>query len=513
MKKFIAAIVVLGLAPLTAMAGGPGAEADKNWPQWRGPAGTGAAPKASPPVEWSESKNVRWKVEVPGSGHATPIIWGNRVYIQTAIKTDKKVEPDPNAEPEDQAEPPRRPEGRRRPGAGEREGRGERRGRGDRAGGEQRGGGERQAGGERQGRGGRQGRGERQGRGGRRGGRRSRSKPVHIYKFSVLALDRGTGKVVWQRDVTEELPHEAGQQTNTQASASPATDGEHIYAYFGSRGLHCLDMDGKVVWKKNFGEMKTRNGFGEGTSPTLYGDTLIVNWDHEGDSFIVALDKKTGKQRWKVARDEGTSWATPIVVDNGGKPQVVTCANNFNRGYDLATGKELWQVAGMRGNAIPSPISADGLVFVMGGGRRAGLRAVRAADAKGDVTDAEAIAWQHENDRPNVPSPLLYDGSIYLIGRSALTCCDAKTGKPRYEPQRLEGFRAGYASPVGAGGRVYLAGRNGSTVVVKHGPEFKVLATNTLEDSFDASPAVAGDELFLRGHKYLYCIADVKERL
>lgn len=519
----IAAALVLCIVGSTAGAEGPSAVERENWPQWRGPTGTGAAVNASPPVEWSETKNVRWKVEIPGSGHATPIVWGDRVYVQTAIKTDKEVKPDPNAQPEAPAEPEAGRERRGRRGQGRDADRGRRdRGDGDgtRGGGprdELQDGGDRQDRGDRTGRG--RGRGDRQGRGnqprrGRRGGRRGRAKPTHIYKFSMLALDRQTGKVIWQRDVIEELPHEAGHQTNTLAPASPVTDGKHLYAYFGSRGLFCLDMDGKIVWKKDLGDMRTRNGFGEGSSPTLYGDSLIVNWDHEGDSFIVVFDKKTGKERWRVARDEGTTWSTPIVVEAGGKPQVITTANKFNRAYDLATGKELWKCGGVGGNAIASPIAVDGLVFVMSGGRRASLRAVKAADAKGEIADDAGFAWKQEGGgRGGIGSPLLYEGSIYVLGRSGLSCLDAKTGKARYEPQRLEGFKTGYASPVGAGGRIYLPGGNGSTVVLEHGKAFKILATNALDDSFDASPAVVGKELYLRGHKYLYCIAPTVKEL
>jgi outer membrane protein assembly factor BamB len=334
--------------------------------------------------------------------------------------------------------------------------------------------------------------------------------PTHLHKFIILALDRRTGGVLWQRDLCEQLPHEGGHRDAGQASNSPVTDGKHIIAYFGSRGLYCLDMRGQVIWEKDFGKMETRMGFGEGSSPTLHGDTVIVNWDHEGQSFIVALDKKTGKQRWKVNRDERTSWATPLVVEHDGKPQVVVSATGLIRSYDLNTGELLWQCGGMTRNVIPSPVCGNNLIYAMSGFRGSALLAIRYADAKGDITDAPAVAWKYDGrGTPYVPSPLLYGDTLYFLdtNRAILSCVEAASGKPYYAKQRLEGMQGVYASPVGASNRVYITGRDGKTAVIKRSSEYELLATNTLDDSFTASPAIVGSEIYLRGHKHLYCIA------
>ncbi len=448
-------------------------DAEQYWPQWRGPHDTGTAPKAKPPTEWSESKNIKWKVAIPGSSHATPIIWGDRVFIQTAVEVnaanEKKEIPQsvrgngtPDVSVLASMQPGERPRGRR-------------------------------------------GRGR--GRGGR--GRREREKPTANFKFDILALDRVTGKTLWQTTCAEEVPHESLHRDSTQASNSPVTDGTHVYAYFGTRGLHCLDWNGKLVWSKRFGKMNTRNEFGEGSSPTLHGDTLVINWDHEGDSFIVALDKKTGAEKWKVDRDEPTSWSTPIVVEDGGKAVVITSAANFVRGYDLNTGELIWKCGGLTNNIISSPVAADGVVYCMSSRRGEKAMAIRYAGAKGDITDSDRVLWSDDKNTPYVPSPLLYDGSLYFTKARplVLSCVNARDGKPRFEPERLSGLEGMYASPVAADGKIYFVGREGNTVVIKHGSEFKVLASNKLDDGFDASPALAGNEIFLRGRKHLYCIA------
>ncbi len=428
-----------------ALAAEPDPDAMKYWGRWRGPQATGVAPYGDPPVEWSESKNIRWKVEIPGEGHSTPIIWGDRVYVQAAIKTDKQ----PAGSKEKTEETRQRPNWM--------------------------------------------------------GGGR----PTHVHKFNILALDRGSGKVVWEHTAREELPHEGAHTRGSLASNSPVTDGEHLFAYFGSRGLYCLDMQGKQKWAKDFGDMRTRLSFGEGSSPVLYDDTIVVNWDHEDESFIVALDKNTGKQLWKVNRDESTSWATPIVVEHNGKPQVITSASKRVRGYDLATGNCLWECGGLTMNVIPSPVWADGVVYAMSGFRGKSLLAIRLGDAKGDITGSKAIVWKHNQGTPYVPSPLLYGDTLYFLdtNNAILSCLDAGGGKEHYSRQRLEGLKGVFASPVGAHDRVYVAGQNGATLVIKRSPKFQVLATNMLDDSFDASPAIVGREMYLRGHKYLYCIA------
>ena len=223
--------------------------------------------------------------------------------------------------------------------------------------------------------------------------------PKNVHEFAVLALNRRDGSVLWQRTLRRELPHEGTHNDGSWASSSPVTDGKYVYVSFGSRGLYCLDMEGDIQWEKDLGRMSTRMGFGEGSSPTLLDDRLIVNWDHEGDSFIVALSKKTGEELWRVPRDEHTSWATPLVVEHGGHSQVITSATNRIRSYDAKTGEVIWEAGGLTPNVIPSPVAADGVVYVMSGYRGNALLAIPLAGARGDITDSDAIAWSLDRDR------------------------------------------------------------------------------------------------------------------
>ena len=208
-------------------------------------------------------------------------------------------------------------------------------------------------------------------------------------------------------------------------------------------------------------------------------------------------------------RDERTSWSTPLIVEHDGRPQVVTSATNRVRSYDLETGELVWHGAGVTPNAIPSPVAADGLVYLLSGFRGNQLWVVRLDAARGDITGTDAIVWSLEEDTPYVPSPLLHDGILYFLksNNGILSAYDARTGSLHYGPQRLPGIRNVYASPVAAGGRLYIPSREGTTLVIDAGPRLEVLATNTLEDGFDASPAVVEGEIFLRGQQYLYCVA------
>jgi outer membrane protein assembly factor BamB len=256
--------------------------------------------------------------------------------------------------------------------------------------------------------------------------------------------------------------------------------------------------------------MQTLHGHGEGSSPALHGDTLIVNWDHEGGSFVVALDKRTGKELWKVTRAEPTSWATPIVVEVDGKPQVVVSGTKRIRGYDLATGKVVWECGGLSSNIVASPVFAKGVLYAGSSYDTRALLAVNLRGAKGDVSGADKVLWRRDRGTPYVPSPLLYGDSLYVLRhyQAFLSKIDAKTGKDEVETIRLPAIRDVYASPVGAADRIYITDRDGITVVLRHGAEPKVLATNRLGDTISASAAIAGKELFLRGQSSLYCIAE-----
>lgn len=423
------AALVAGLVASAALAGGPG-----DWPQWRGPLATGVAPDADPPIRWSESENVRWKVEIPGRGHSTPIVWGERIFLTAAIEEGGEARPEA------------------------------------------------------------------------RSGAHDNRLVVRRQSFVVLAVDRRDGKLLWQRTVREALPHEGGHVTASYASASPVTDGERVYAFFGSHGLYALDLEGKLVWETDLGDMETLHGHGEGASPALYGDTLVVTWDHEGPSSLVALDKRTGKPRWSVPRDEPTSWATPIVVSVAGRAQVIVSGTRRLRGYDLETGEVVWECAGLSSNVVASPVAGEGMVFAGSSYEQQAMLAVRLEGARGDVTATDRVVWSLDRGTPYVPSPLLYRGALYFLRhyQGILARVDAATGASRPGALRLPGIGNVYASPVAAADRVYVTDQDGATVVLRDGDEPEVLAVNQLDDRFNASAAIAGRDLFLRGERYLY---------
>lgn len=426
-----------------------------DWPQWRGPLQTGAAPAADPPTTWSETNNIKWKVKIPGSGWATPIVHGDRIFIQTAIPTGRKQTPPAAAETSPEVAPA-----------------GEGRGRGRRGGGE---------------------------------------KPTEAHQFVTLCLDRPTGKVSWQQVAREEVPHEGYRQNeNTFASSTGLTDGEHYFAYFGSRGLYCYDMSGNLKWSQDLGDLRIANGFGEGNAPALHGEKLVVNWDNEDGSFITVLDKRTGKTLWKQDRDERTSWSTPLVLEHGGKPQAIVSATGKIRSYDLADGKVLWECAGLTRNVIPSPVARDGVVYCMSGFQGNALLAIRLGGS-GDITGTDSVLWTHRKSTPYVPSPLLSGERLYFLAgnNGIVSCLDIKTGKPHFDAERLEAISGVYGSPIGAKGKVYIAGRNGVTVVLKDSDTLEVLAANRLDEKFEASPVAVGKELYLRGRESLYCITEL----
>ena len=406
------------------------------WAQWRGPDMTGVSRTAKPPVQWGEGKNIKWKVEIPGRGSSSPVVWNDRVYLLTAIPVGVA-------------------------GAAQHEPRGALPQRG-----------------------------------------------VHQYK--VMALDRKTGKTVWEHVAREEEPHEPAHGDNgTWASGSAVTDGTHLFAYFESRGLYAYDLNGKQIWNVDFGDKKMRNQFGEGSTPALHGNYLVVVWDHiAGPSFVVTLDKRTGKEVWRANREEIDTWATPLIVEHDGRAQVIVNAMNRVRSYDLETGKIVWEGPGTTMNVIPSPVSGHGMVFIMSGFRGNNLKAIRLADAKGDIATTGAIAWQLDRDTPYVPSPLLYDNILYFLktNNGLLSAFDAVSGKPHYQALRMAKAPEVFASPVGADGRVYIVSRDGVTTVIRHGTAYEVLAENTLDDGFDASPALVDGEIFMRGFRYLYAI-------
>lgn len=421
-------------------------ESELGWPSWRGPFGTGKADAGSPPTNWAEAtedtpaRNIAWKTKVEGLGLSSPIIWQDRIYVTTAIATDRPGIADVDLTAQDLRAAPR---------------------------------------------------------------------PTVIYEFAVIAINREDGSITWQKKLAEAVPHEGGHRTNSHASSSPVTDGQYIYASFGSHGLYCLNIEGELIWTKQMGKMSTRRQYGEGSSPTLYGDRLIVNWDHEGDSFLAVLDKRTGKELWRQTRDEVTSWSTPIVAEVDGRPQVIVNATSASRGYDLQNGQVIWSLSGMTVNCIPIPIHEKGIVYLMSGYRGKMLQAVSLAGATGNLEDSKNVLWKHTRSTSYVPSAALADERLYFVrGNTAvLSCLNSMTGDVCYEGQRLPGLREVYASPVCANGRIYITSREGVTIVIKSGSTFEQLAVNQLNDEVDASPAIIGNAIYLRGRQYMYCIA------
>jgi len=429
------------LFPLISQAQLKPADFTTNWPEWRGLYNSGAASDGNTPAEFSETKNIKWKIEIPGKGHATPIIWGNQIIVQTAVPTDKKAEKSDAAQ---SAANPMAP-----------------------------------------------------------------SQTELIHQFTVISVDKTSGKINWQKVVKEELPAERTHELGSWASNSPVTDGENIFAFFGSRGLYCLDMKGNVKWERNFGPMEIVMSFGEGSSPAIYKDKVFIQWDHQGKSYLYALDKKTGKEAWTAEREEITSWATPMVVEVNGKAQVITSATNKVRSYDVETGQIIWECTGMTKNVIPNPMYADGILFLMSGFRGNALKAIDLAKAKGDISGTGAILWEYNQDTPYTPSAVVMDGKLYFLkgNNGIMTCLNAKDGKVLYSNQKLDGITNVFSSPTGSKDKIYVAA-TGVVDVVKAGPEFSLLAKNTLDDTFEASPVVVGNDLFLRGYKYLYCISE-----
>jgi outer membrane protein assembly factor BamB len=333
------------------------------------------------------------------------------------------------------------------------------------------------------------------------------------FQYVVIAVNRRDGAIAWTRVVREEVPLEAGHQTGSLASASPVTDGEFVFAHFGGQGLYCLNMKGDVVWERNFGPLHTKHGHGHGSSPTLTGDSLIVNWDHEDGSFLVVLDKRTGKNRWRRERQEDTSWCSPIVIehkDSDGivRRQIVVAGTNRVRGFDLDSGKILWECAGLSSNVVATPVYANGMLYVGSSYEKRVLLAINLDDARGDLTDTKHVVWSRIRGAPYVPSMLLYDDVLYFLShyQNILTRVHGPSGKDQPGALRLDPLGNIYASPVAANGHVYVTDLSGTTIVLSHEPTPKTVAVNRLDESISASAAIEGDEIFLRGEKHLFCI-------
>jgi len=410
---------VCSLGPFAALFA---QEVSEQWAHWRGPSGNGTSAAAKPPKEFGPNKGLKWKVVIPGQGSGSPVVWGQQVFITSAVATQKKNE----------------------------------------------------------------------------------------FEFRVLCFDRQTGKNLWNQKAVTASPHEGTHETNGYASASACTDGSMVYASFGSRGLFAYTMDGQLVWSKDLGDMQIRNGFGEGSSPTIAGDFLIVPWDHEGPSKLYALNKKSGEIVWETKRDEPTCWATPLIAnDPQGKPQIIMNGQTAARGYDLQSGQELWNCAGQTQRPCASAVSENGVAYVASGFRGSYIGAFDLS-GRGNLQSSKHLIWSQSKDTPDVASPLLTNGRLYYYKEKTglLTCVEAKSGKTLYSASRVQGVSRTYASPVAANGCIYLTDRGGAIVVIEDSPELKILASNDVGEGVDATPAMAGKDLIVRGEKHLFCFSE-----
>jgi outer membrane protein assembly factor BamB len=405
---------------------------------------TGVAAGAAP-VRWSDTSNVAWKVEIAGRGHSSPVIWGDRIFVTTAIPTGRKVEP--SSAPGD--------------------------------------------------------------RGGRRSDGGAGAHEEH--RFEVLALDRATGKIVWRQIAATAVPHEGYHATyGSFASNSPTTDGQRVYASFGSRGLFAYDVNGTLVWQRDFGiQMRMFMEFGEGVGPVLDEGRLILLFDHEGDGFLVMLDAATGREIWRTPRTDGTNWAAPLVVGHNGRKQIVVNSPRKVRGYDYESGRQVWETAGLGLNTIPRAVQHGDAVLVMSGFINPALFAIRLG-REGDLAGTDAIKWRANRGLAYTSSPVLHEGKLYfLTDNGMVSAIDAETGTPVYQQVRLPKPYAIKASPVAAGAMLYFPTEDGDVVVARIGPTLDIVATNTLTDqSFVASPAVAGGDIFLRSRTHLFRIRE-----
>jgi outer membrane protein assembly factor BamB len=442
MRVIFPSLLLLAV-PLTAGA-------DLNWPSFRGGTHAGVAEAPTLPDVWGADKNVVWKVEIPGSGWSSPVVWGERVFV-TSVRTDgKELEPRKGLYIQDL----------------------------------------------------------------------NGKTPEGEHRWQVHCLDWQTGKTLWTRDAFKGKPASTIHIKNSLASETPVTDGERVYAYFGNVGLACYDNAGKEVWSQKWEPRKTRMGWGTAASPALHGDRLYVVNDNEEKSFLVALDKRTGQQVWKVDRDELSNWATPFVWQNEKRTEIVTAGSGKVRSYDL-DGKPLWEFAGMSVLSIPSPFASDGLLYVSSGYVLDPLikpvYALRPGAAgnitlKPDETKNDFIAWAQRQAGPYNPSPLVYGGLLYVLyDRGFLSCYDAKTGELVYEKQRLNAG-AFTASPWAYDGKVFCLSEDGDTFVVRAGREFKLLGKNSLDEMTLATPALANGSLVIRTQGKLYRIEKKAEK-
>jgi outer membrane protein assembly factor BamB len=415
---------------------------ESNWPQWRGPNSAGVSQELNLPTEWSDTKNIFWKTAIRGRGHSSPIVWGNRIFLTTSI------------------------EGAIVPGA-------------------------------------------EAVRHYRRGQEYLHPDSVganHLYTMKLVCLDTGTGKILWEKTVYEGTVYDNRHRKNTYASATPTTDGKYVYISFEAEGLYCYDFNGKLVWKTSLAKI-AKGGMGPGTSPVLFENLVILQCDQESGegSFIAAVDKKSGKEVWRVPRSHRRSWATPLLVKTARRTELIASGAESVIAYDPADGKELWRAPGVLSNPIPSPVATKDLVFVSAGSQEKCAMAIRTGGS-GDLSGTANIVWSYEKGTAYVPSPILYGDYLYLLtDAGAITCLEAATGKVIYQA-RMPVAAKFTASPVAYEGKILIISEDGDGFILKSGQTPEVLKVNSLDEAIYASPAISAGHIFIRTETTLYAI-------
>ncbi|MEM1182818.1 MAG: PQQ-binding-like beta-propeller repeat protein [Acidobacteriota bacterium] len=446
-RKLVPLAATLALAPALLA---PSLLAEGHWPSFRGPSASGVSEGAPTPTTWNveTGENVLWKTAIPGLGLSSPVIWGDRLFVTTAVAeaggADLKVG---------------------------------------------------------------------------QYGDIAAANDNGIQDWKIYCLDRHTGEILWQQTAKKGKPLTARHTKASHASATAATDGEVVAAHFGSEGLYVWDMDGTLLWKKDFGKLASsffqvpQAEWGYASSPTLHDGTLLVLHDVIGDSALIALDAKTGDVRWQASRTDVPSWGTPTVVETEGRTQVVINGFNEIAGYDFATGEELWKMGGGGDIPVPTPVFAHGMIYLASAhGPASPLFAVR-PDAVGEIDSKDSggvVVWQQERVGVYLQTPLVYGDEVYAgRGNGGLLVYDAKTGEERYKA-RIDRGMGFTASPVAADGKVYFTSESGDVHVIEAGPgpELKTLAVNPLDELAMATPAIAEGTLYFRGRRHLFAVSE-----
>lgn len=417
----------------------------ENWPQWRGPSQQGVTSELGLVTQWGDRENILWKTSIPGRGHSSPIVWNDQLFLTTAL------------------EGPELPDGPRAPKhmMGDQEFK-----------------------------------------------HPDWTGSDHVWSLKVLSLDRKTGQILWERAAYEGPVYDHKHRANTYASPTPVTDGTYLWAYFGAEGIYCYDLQGNLIWEKDLGDIGTI-GMGVGSSPVLHEDKIILVCDQNfggNESFVVALNKRTGERIWKVDRTQRASWATPLLLTVEGRDELLVSGAEQIVSYDPATGEVIWTSEGVVSHAIPSIVYDDKRVYLSAGSQAKRAMAIRLG-GRGDLTGSDYVVWRHDKGTAYVPSPIYYQGYLYLMtDKGILTCLDAETGEVIYEGGRVPVPATFKASPVAFDGKILLSSEDGDVFVIKAGPQHEVLQTNSLHEPIVASPAISNGVIFIRGAQHLFAI-------